>query len=159
MGIATDDLPIFVEKVICLVSGNNNTSEKCLTDKNNTDKYHLNHSGTIELCKVLAKKNAAGKSTLYKISRKNEKQIIIGSSISCLIITQSSRSSARTSAVMGQLDNNRSCRVQVELHKVIIEMNWKPGCRLDNSITTSSRDTLLDPKTNSGYGGQWCGIQ
>uniref|UniRef100_A0A915IIR4 Uncharacterized protein n=1 Tax=Romanomermis culicivorax TaxID=13658 RepID=A0A915IIR4_ROMCU len=54
MGIATDDLPIFVEKVICLVGGNKDTSEKCLTNKNNTDKYHLNHLGTIELCKLLA---------------------------------------------------------------------------------------------------------
>uniref|UniRef100_A0A915K2J2 Uncharacterized protein n=1 Tax=Romanomermis culicivorax TaxID=13658 RepID=A0A915K2J2_ROMCU len=36
MGIASDDLPIFVEKVICLVGGNNDTSEKFLTDKNNS---------------------------------------------------------------------------------------------------------------------------
>uniref|UniRef100_A0A915IKX5 C2H2-type domain-containing protein n=1 Tax=Romanomermis culicivorax TaxID=13658 RepID=A0A915IKX5_ROMCU len=43
-------------------------------------------------------KNAPGKSSLYKISGKNEKPIIIGSSIPRLIITQSSRSSARTSA-------------------------------------------------------------
>uniref|UniRef100_A0A915KUS6 Uncharacterized protein n=1 Tax=Romanomermis culicivorax TaxID=13658 RepID=A0A915KUS6_ROMCU len=57
MGITTKDLPIFVEKVICLVGGNNDTSEKCSTDKNNTDKYHLNHSGTIEMCKLLASRS------------------------------------------------------------------------------------------------------